>query len=167
MYSRRLTQYKNTRRIESYARESQSLRTTLLYSIDDVNMLGKNLQTVRGNTDIFIKASKDICFEVNSEKTKYVIISRHQNVVQKHHQSVLPRAGHSLQVQEPKLQFCRRKAFHRKFRNQGWSFTRDWISVVASPCFPHPTPSLASEQTLKDLKRSQGYQHRVVERGFG
>ena len=47
---------------------------------DDVNMLGENLQTVRENTKIFIKASKDISLEVNSEKTK--VTSRHQNVVQ-------------------------------------------------------------------------------------
>ena len=44
-------------------------------------MLGENLQTVRENAEIFIKASKDISLEVNSEKTKY-ITSRHQNVIQ-------------------------------------------------------------------------------------
>ena len=53
----------------------------LLYA-DDVNMLGENLQTVRENADIFIKASKDIGLEVNSEKTKYLITFRHQNVIQ-------------------------------------------------------------------------------------
>ena len=45
-------------------------------------MLGENLQTVRENVEIFIKASKDIGLEVNSEKTKYMITSRHQNVIQ-------------------------------------------------------------------------------------
>ena len=44
---------------------------------DDVNMLGENLQTIRENAEIFIKASKDIGLEVNSEKTKYIITSRH------------------------------------------------------------------------------------------
>ena len=48
---------------------------------DDVNMLGENLQTVTENTEIFIKASKDIGLEVNSEKTKYMITSRQQNIV--------------------------------------------------------------------------------------
>ena len=42
--------------------------------------------------------------------------------------------------------------------NQDCSFTRDLIGSTASRCFPHPTLSLASEQTLKDLKRSQGHQ---------
>ena len=54
----------------------------VLFYADDVNMLGENLQTVRENSEIFIKASKDIGLEVNSEKTKYMITSRHQNVIQ-------------------------------------------------------------------------------------
>ena len=37
---------------------------------------------IRKNTEILIKASKDISLEVNSEKTKYMITSRHHNVVQ-------------------------------------------------------------------------------------
>ena len=45
-------------------------------------MLGENLQTVKENTEIFIKASKDIGLEVNSEKTNYMITSSHQNVIQ-------------------------------------------------------------------------------------
>ena len=54
----------------------------LLIYADDVNMLGENLQTVWENTEIIIKASKDIDLDVNSEKTKYMITSRHQNVIQ-------------------------------------------------------------------------------------
>ena len=49
---------------------------------DDTNMLGENLQTVREKAEILIKASKDIGLEVNSEKTKYMITSRHLNVIQ-------------------------------------------------------------------------------------
>ena len=77
-----------------------------------------------------------------------------------------PKAGPSLQAKKPKPQFCRRQVLHRKLRNQGCSFTRDLIGAVASRRFPHPTLSLASEQTLKDLKRSQGHQ-RGEESGFG
>ena len=44
-------------------------------------IVGENLQTVRENTVIFIKASKDIGSEVNFEKTKYMITS-HQNEIQ-------------------------------------------------------------------------------------
>ena len=45
----------------------------LLVYADDINMLRENLQTVRENTEILIKTSKDICLEVNVEKTKYCI----------------------------------------------------------------------------------------------
>ena len=45
-------------------------------------MLGENLQTVRENAEIFIRACKDIDLQVNSERTKYMITSRHQNVIQ-------------------------------------------------------------------------------------
>ena len=77
-----------------------------------------------------------------------------------------PRAGPSLQAQELRLQFCQRQVFHRKLRNQGCSFTMDWIG--ASFCwFPHLSLSLSSEQTLKNLKRSQGHQHGGEESGFG
>ena len=34
------------------------------------------------NAEIFIKANKNIGLEVNPEKTKYMITSRHQNVIQ-------------------------------------------------------------------------------------
>ena len=60
-----------------------------------------------------------------------------------------PRAGPSLQAQEPRLEFCRREDFNSKLKNQGWSFTRDWIGAIVSRCFPHPPLSLA------DLKRSE------------
>ena len=48
----------------------------LVYADDE------NLQTVRKNAEIFIKASKDIGLDVNSEKTKYIITSRYQDVIQ-------------------------------------------------------------------------------------
>ena len=54
----------------------------LLVYADEINMLEENLQTIRENAEIFIKASKDRGLEVNSEKTKYMITSRHQNVLQ-------------------------------------------------------------------------------------
>ena len=42
----------------------------------------ENFQTVRENAEIFIKSSKDIGLVVNFEKTKYMITSRHSNVIQ-------------------------------------------------------------------------------------
>ena len=38
---------------------------------DDINILGKNLQTFKENTEIFKKACKDISLGVNSKKNFY------------------------------------------------------------------------------------------------
>ena len=48
------------------------LFTNLIFMIYQFDMLGESLQIVRQNMEIFIKASKGIGLEINSEKTKYV-----------------------------------------------------------------------------------------------
>jgi hypothetical protein len=49
-----------------------------------VNLLGDNLDTIKKNTEALIGASKEVGLEVNAEKTKYMLLSRHQNAGQSH-----------------------------------------------------------------------------------
>jgi hypothetical protein len=50
-----------------------------LVDIDDVNLLGDSVNTIKENTEILLKASRDIGLEINAEKTKCMIMSRHPN----------------------------------------------------------------------------------------
>jgi hypothetical protein len=51
---------------------------------DDVNLLGGNIDTVKKNTEALIDASKKVGVEANTEKTMYMLLSRHQNAGQNH-----------------------------------------------------------------------------------
>jgi hypothetical protein len=54
----------------------------LLAYADDVNLLGDNIETIKKNTEAFSNASKEVGIEVNVEKTKYMLVSCHQNASQ-------------------------------------------------------------------------------------
>jgi hypothetical protein len=72
----------------------------LLAYADDVNLLEDNIDTtgcgklaselaaelaapsIKKNTETLIDASKEVGLEINVEKTKYMLLSRHQNVGQ-------------------------------------------------------------------------------------
>jgi hypothetical protein len=56
----------------------------LLVSADVVNLLGDNIDTTKRNTKILIDAGKVNGLEVNTEKTKYMWLSHHQNSGQNH-----------------------------------------------------------------------------------
>jgi hypothetical protein len=52
----------------------------LLAYADNVNLLGDNIYTIKKNTETLTDASKEVGLEINVEKTKYMLLSRHQNV---------------------------------------------------------------------------------------
>jgi hypothetical protein len=49
----------------------------LVYA-DDVNLMGENINIIKKNAEVLLDANKGIGLEVNSEKTKYTFMSRHQ-----------------------------------------------------------------------------------------
>jgi hypothetical protein len=51
---------------------------------NDVNLLGNNINTIKKNTQTLIDSSKMIGLDLeeNAEKTKYMLLTRHQNAEQ-------------------------------------------------------------------------------------
>jgi hypothetical protein len=56
------------------------------------NLLGDNVNTTKKNTESLIDAAKEVGLEVNSEKTKYMLLSRHQNTGQNHNIKIANRS---------------------------------------------------------------------------
>jgi hypothetical protein len=51
----------------------------ILVYADDVNLLGDSVNTIKENSETLLEVSRDIGLEINTEKTKYMIMSRHPN----------------------------------------------------------------------------------------
>jgi hypothetical protein len=51
----------------------------LLVWADDENLLEDNIHTTKKNAEGLIDASKDVGLQINVEKSKYILLSLHQN----------------------------------------------------------------------------------------
>jgi hypothetical protein len=49
-----------------------------------VNLLGDNIDTIKKNTKTLTDASNEVSLEVNTEKTKCMLLFHHQNAGQNH-----------------------------------------------------------------------------------
>jgi hypothetical protein len=56
----------------------------LLVYAYDVDLLADNVDTIKKNTETVTDISKEVSVEVNTEKTKYMLLSCHQNSGQNH-----------------------------------------------------------------------------------
>jgi hypothetical protein len=53
---------------------------------DDVNLLGNSINTIKEKPESVLEANGDVSLEINAEKMKYMIMSRHLNSGQ--HQNI-------------------------------------------------------------------------------
>jgi hypothetical protein len=59
---------------------------------DDVNLLKDNLDTIKKKIQTLISASKVVGLEIKAEKTKYMLLSRHENADQNRDMKIVNRA---------------------------------------------------------------------------
>jgi hypothetical protein len=50
-----------------------------LVYVEDINIFGGSVHTVKENSEVLAVAGKETGLEVNADKTKYMVISRDQN----------------------------------------------------------------------------------------
>jgi hypothetical protein len=60
----------------------------LLICADDLDVFGDNINATKKSTEALIGANKEAGLEVNTEKTKYVLMSHRQNAGQNHNTKI-------------------------------------------------------------------------------
>jgi hypothetical protein len=67
----------------------------LIYA-NGVNLFGDNINIVNKNTDALTNANKEVSMEVNTGKTKHILLSRHQNAGKNDDSKTANRASENL-----------------------------------------------------------------------
>jgi hypothetical protein len=68
----------------------------MLVYADDVTRMGDDIDTIKKNRKTPIDAGKDVGLEVNSEKTKYILLSRPHSAGQNHNIKIGDRSFENL-----------------------------------------------------------------------
>jgi hypothetical protein len=71
----------------------------LLAYADDVNLLGDNIDTTKKTMETLIDTSKQVGLVTNMEKTKYMLLSTHQNVGENRDIKIANRSFENVTVQ--------------------------------------------------------------------
>jgi hypothetical protein len=59
------------------------MENQLFFYADDINLLDDSINSIRENIETLLAAGRDADVEINTGRTKYMIMSRHQNSGQK------------------------------------------------------------------------------------
>jgi hypothetical protein len=54
------------------------------FYVYQINLLADSINNIKHNTETLLRACRNLGLEINSEKTKYMIMSFHQNLGQDH-----------------------------------------------------------------------------------
>jgi hypothetical protein len=57
----------------------KSKKIKSIWSVNDTNLLGDSINTVKDNMETLLEVSKDVGLETHAEKTKYMIMPCHPN----------------------------------------------------------------------------------------
>jgi hypothetical protein len=148
----------------------------LLVYTDDVNLLGDNIDAIKKNMETLVDVSKEVGLEVNTEKTKYMLLSRHQNAGQSYDIKIANRCfenvakfrylGTSITNQNLIQEEIKRRlnlgnaCYHSVQNLLSLEFTKLILPLVLYGC---KTWSL----TLKEEHRLRVFENRVLRRIFG
>jgi hypothetical protein len=59
---------------------------------DDINTVGEDTDTIKKNTKALLDSSKEVGLQADPEKTKYILMSRSQEIGQKHCRKIANRS---------------------------------------------------------------------------